>query len=178
MLTTWKCALVPLLFVATADGKDFRVLNLGDSCATVRAREAAQGSTEIKRKKGGAGLQSIVFRGSAFGRDLSLSYFCSDGGKGSLVAGRYDFPVEKLDRAVETYHKTYTRLIALYGKPSTDNSPWQQSEPRVQAPERWYLTTWRTFRVAAAMGFAYPSEAAGRRLYLTISVPLAGPTTD
>jgi len=119
-----------VLLSAPVGAADFRTLDIGDSCASVQAREKARGSIAIPWKQL-SGADTYAFRGHDHGRDLTLTYFCP---KGALFSGNYYFPVEQLEVAVNTYHAAYDVMVASYGTPFTDNSPWQ-----VGAPMRLWL---------------------------------------
>src|SRR5262245_53574465 len=115
--------LVLVLVVAPAMASDFRLANLGDACNTIRTLEAAQGSTEVLSLFTPSGdLDHLEFRGQAFEREVKVLYNCVDG---KMLDGGYTFSFEEKEQAVETFKAAYDGLVAVYGVPLYDNTPWQ-----------------------------------------------------
>jgi hypothetical protein len=81
-----------IVIAAPVSAADFRTLNFGAPCDGARAREQARGSVSIPWKRV-EGSDAYAFRGSDFGRDLTVMYLCS---KGTLFSGNYFFRVEQL----------------------------------------------------------------------------------
>jgi hypothetical protein len=104
MLT--RCIVLALLS-APVGAADFRGLNFGDSCASVPSREEARGSIAIPWKSPSGADISRIFKGREYERDLTIVYFCSDGG---LLGGNYFFQSEPLD--AQTAHLRTTMAFA------------------------------------------------------------------
>jgi hypothetical protein len=166
------CFIAVTLISAPADAEDFRTLNLGSPCDAVPAREQARGSVAIPWKKI-PGANVYAFTGRDYDRDLVVMYFCP---QGTLFSGNYFFPIEQPENAVTSYRGVYDLLVAVYGAPFVDNTPWQvggsTKDERVINPDpRMYMTAWRTPRLNVNMCFVQgnESEGPGWRVFVVIS---------
>ena len=65
------------LSLEPAFASDFRLLDLGASCANVASQELALGAKEVKWSVEGIGV--LAFEGSAFDRKLVFTYSCPKG---------------------------------------------------------------------------------------------------
>jgi hypothetical protein len=142
---------VIVLFAGLASGADFRTLDFGDPCATVRDRELALGSTQMTWS--GISPYVYAFRGQEFGREVQISYFCYP--HESLSVGNYFIPERNLDDAVRSYREAYTNLIARLGNPGMDNTPWQKGAEKNHIPvpsdQSKYFVAWRSQRMYTAL---------------------------
>ena len=161
-----------ILVSAPVVAADFRTLDIGAQCDSVPAREQARGSVAIPWGEV-SGADVYAFKARDYDRDLVLMYFCP---KGSLFSGNYFFPVEKLEKAVTSFHNAYDLLVSVYGAPFIDNTPWQAGESTkderfVSAEPRKYMASWRTPRLHVAMSImpSHASEGPGWRVFVVIS---------
>jgi hypothetical protein len=166
------CFIAVILIAAPADAADFRTLDLGAPCDAAPAREQARGSVAIPWKKI-PGADVYAFTGRDYDRDLVVMYFCP---QGTLFSGNYFFPIEQPEKAVTSYRGVYDLLIAVYGAPFVDNTPWQvggsTKDERVINPDPWmYMTAWRTPRLNINMAITQgqESEGPGWRVFVVIS---------
>src|SRR5437762_4786684 len=88
------------LIAPVAQAADFRTLNIGEPCSSVAELEAGMGSIPVPWSKLKEG-EVFAFRTHEFDRDVVARYFCLNG---NLFIGSYDFPLEPLGEAVETFH--------------------------------------------------------------------------
>jgi hypothetical protein len=160
------------LLSAPVGAADFRVLDFGDACASIQAREEPLGSVAIPWQKI-SGADIYAFKGREFNRELLITYFCP---KGTLFSGNYYFPVEPLDVAVTSYRAAYDLLVSMYGAPFFDTSPWQvganDKDPRAIASDpQKYTTAWKTPRLHVALSLMpnFPSEGPGRRVFIVVT---------
>ena len=140
-----------LLISVQAFGADFRVLDFGRSCTSVREREEGLGSKQIAWNPSGA--EFLAFEAQEFDRQVSILYFCP---KGSLFTGNYFFPLEDLDAALRSLRAVYDNLNSLHGRPFLDSTPWEKyADPRfVMADPRKYTVTWRASRIRTTISLA------------------------
>jgi hypothetical protein len=153
--------------VSTAGAADFRVLDFGDPCKSIRSLEKAIGSREISWP--GLSPDVPAFTGRAFDREVSISYFCLHG---KFMVGNYFFPMQSLDDAVESLHEAYDSLVSKYGAPYTDNSPWRGANSRFVATEpdpSKYTAYWRGERINAVVSLR-PSGGADGRWQVAIAI--------
>jgi hypothetical protein len=173
-----KLALLLTVFAASATAADFRALNVGESCATAREWEIAQGSTALKTSTGG-GADIYGFQGQAFGRGVYLSYFCRNG---LLFTGNYSFPIESLDQAVESYREIHDQMLSIYGEAFLDQSPWNGNidaqATSLESPK--YLTSWTAPRTHTSLTLmrSQPSEITGWRVFIVIGPSLSKSPSD
>lgn len=141
------------------EAADFRLSDFGDSCALLSEREAALGGAPVPWKGDGPNKQG--YKGSWLGRDVHILYLCKSG---KLVIGNYLLPWQPREPAVETLHAVYDHLVATYGVPWLDSSPWQYGQtivdPRATV-EPGYMTTWKTTRVNVTVGLVPEKDEAG-----------------
>jgi hypothetical protein len=164
-------AVTVALLASPADAADFRVLDFGSPCDSIRELEGAQGSIPIpwthSEAEGWYG-----FRGRAFGREVSILYLCVNG---HLCTGNYLFPFEEPDQAVESYRGVYEDLVSRYGKPFVDNTPWQHGVPEkdqrfIASDPRRYMTSWRTSGVRTTLSLMPNSDSSGPALQVFVVV--------
>ena len=159
------------LFTFSASAADFRALDIGQACAAAPEWELTHGSTLIPWNAG-PGAEVYAFDVRQFDRRVLATYFCL---KGELFTGNYSFPIEPLEEAVESYRDTYGKLMAIYGLPFVDSSPWNPNgEPRAVSPDpRKYMTNWRTERISVTISIMpnRPTESAGWRVFIVIGKP-------
>ena len=140
-----RIAVLLLVVSTSAVGADFRVLDFGDSCAAIGAKEAALGSTRAEWPKLEA-AEVHAFKGPAFQTQVIIGYYCSND---SLLAGNYFFPKGDLEKALGNYEVAHKELASTYGAPFLDDSRWMapmDSRWLQEDPIR-YSTTWKTPRV-------------------------------
>lgn len=156
------------MFFISANAADFRALDLGQSCASAREWEVAQGSTPMPGSAG-PGAEIYAFEGREFDRAVYLTYFCTHG---TLFTGNYSFPIDSLDQAVDSYRDIRERLLSVYGDTSGDASPWggagNTQSTGIESPK--YMTFWRTARAISSLSLMRnkPSEKSGWRVFLVI----------
>jgi hypothetical protein len=168
IMRTHNYAFLLALIAVSAEGADFRAPDIGQSCATVVEWEIAHGSTPVPWTTV-PGAETYAFRVRQFDRDILAQYVCV---KGNLLAGNYLFPVESLDQAVDSYREIHSRLLAVYGIPSADNSPWSDNvDSRVTSlyPQQ-YMTIWIAARETSTISLMpnKKSESVGWRVFLVI----------
>lgn len=143
------CLFILAVLAARADAADFRVLNIGDACAGVEAKEAALGSKAIPRNDTPRAY-ALAFEAKEFGRDLVVLYLCNEG---RLSSGTYRLPLEELDNAVKSFRNIHDQLLERYGTPLLDSSPWHvrdATQPAtISSQPSEYSTDWSTPRVFA-----------------------------
>jgi hypothetical protein len=144
-----SCLVLLLIIAARADAADFRVLNIGDACVGVEAKEAALGSKAVPRNDTPRTV-AYAFEAKEFGRDLVVLYLCSEG---RLYSGNYRLPLEELDDAVKSFRSVHDELSEKYGTPFLDSSPWHVrdvTQPAIISSQpSEYSTDWKTPRVYA-----------------------------
>ena len=118
-----------VILAGPASATDFRALDVGDPCDSVRDSEIAVGSTPITWS--GISPNVYAFTGQEFGRKVEISYFCP---KGTFFTGNYFVPERNLEDAVRSYREVYTNLIGKLGNPSLDNTPWQKEPDNKRQP--------------------------------------------
>ena len=137
--------LMAILLVAPVHAADFRVLDFGSPCDSIRALEEAQNSVPIPwTHSEDEGWHA--FRGRAFDREVSILYLCVSG---NLCTGNYFLPDESFDDALKSLRSVYDSLNSTHGEPFLDNTPWQKdADPRFVSrdPQR-YMVTWKSSRV-------------------------------
>jgi hypothetical protein len=114
MIKRWLL-LVPLLTVAvSAQGADFRLLDFGDSCEGIVAREAGQGSRLQSHEH-----NMYKFSGNYRGRPATISYECRQGhfDRGVIIFRFKDFAAAK-----QFFNQQKGDYIAYYGAPDLDQS--------------------------------------------------------
>ena len=161
-----------LLLAGPAIAGDFRVADIGESCASIEEREIALGSREIGRRVESTG--SIAFAGRAFDRDVEIRYLCSSEGK--LVTGDYVFYSTTVEYAFVIFEDLYLQLSNLYGAPVLDHEPW----PADAASRYKYrgillrtMTTWNSPQVSVTAGVIPFAEPSGRvKVLIIFSRPL------
>lgn len=121
-----------------AEAKDFRVVDLGESCATIREREEALGTKPIPWSWSDP-INLHTFKGREFERDVHIVYLCKEG---SFFVGNYFFEKESLDAAIDTMEAVYLELSSIYGAPDMDSTPWQFG-PGIVAYDHAYGGWWR-----------------------------------
>ncbi len=124
-----KILMVIALLAGPASATDFRALDVGDPCDSVRDSEIAVGSTPITWS--GMSPYVYAFTGQEFGRKVEISYFCPNG---TFFTGNYFVPERNLEDAVRSYRQVYTNLFAKLGNPSLDNTPWQKGADNIKEP--------------------------------------------
>jgi hypothetical protein len=161
--------LVACAFLASSVGAaDFRVVNFGDSCDSVRALEKALGSREASWP--GLSPDVPAFTGRAFDREVTISYFCV---RGKFAVGNYFFPVQSLDDAVESLHEAYDSLNSTYGAPYTDATPWHGANSRfiTVAPEpSKYTAYWRGERANTIISLRPGGDPSGTKWKVAIAI--------
>ena len=145
-----KYCLLLLGFLAVrADAADFRVLNFGDACAEVEAKEVALGSKVMPRNDTPRTV-AAAFEAQEFGRNLVVLYSCKEG---RFYSGNYQLPLEELDDAVRSFREVHDQLLEKYGTPLLDSSPWHEREvtqpATISSQPSKCSTDWRTPRVWA-----------------------------
>ncbi|MGC1458179.1 MAG: hypothetical protein WA825_07875 [Steroidobacteraceae bacterium] len=143
------CLLLLIVFAARADAADFRVLNIGDACVGLEAKEAALGSKAIPRN-GTPNTVTNAFEAKEFGRDVVVLYLCNEG---RLNTGNYRLPLEDLNDAVKSFRNVHDQLLRKYGTSFLDSSPWHVrdvTQPAIISSQpNEYYTEWRTPRLLA-----------------------------
>jgi hypothetical protein len=142
------------LMTAPVSAADVRVLNIGDACAGVEAKEAALGSKPVRLPQTPPGI-AYRFQAQDFDRDFELMYLCPNG---HLSTATYFFQYELLDEAAKSFRSVHDRLMNTYGTPFLDSSPWHVrdlAQPAIISsdPSR-YFAEWRTARVLAHLSIA------------------------
>lgn len=108
--------LLLLIAASTAQAKDFRALDLGESCDGLVKAEETLGSTYT----GAPDEKSLfVFQGSFQGWPAIVGYSCRDG---RLYSGSYLLTRTSLSEAKAFYAELKRQLIVEHGKPTTDFS--------------------------------------------------------
>jgi hypothetical protein len=162
------------LLSVPAGSADFRLLDIGASCADTRAQEIALGSREIPWSAV-PGATVFAFEGKAFGAIVHFAYFCVHD---TLRAGNYHFPIEDLSAAVSRYESLHKEISKTYGAASSDNSPWMRPlDPRgLQSDPKKYTTTWSTPRINVTTTImpSHPTEPKGWRVFLLYSPSFDG----
>jgi hypothetical protein len=150
-----------IVLAAPVAAADFRVLNFGAPCADAKRLEEALGSQQITER---SGPNQQTFNGKVFASTVTIMYLCQDG---HLILGDYHFTKQTLEDAVATFRRVYDGLVALYGMPYVDRSPWQYGyasfDPRAVASEpQKYSAAWHDGRVflSVAIGSASKDKAA------------------
>jgi hypothetical protein len=145
---------IPALLLSWAVcAADFRAIDLGSPCASVRELEKERGSVPIPWKEMEGG-ELYAFSGREFDRDVTILYFCIDG---HLFTGNYYFPFEDLDQAVKSYGEAHDSFEGTFGRPFLDSSPWvfrtdPDLDPRaVSSDPARYMTTWKTSRARVTL---------------------------
>lgn len=158
--------LAVILISAPVNAAEFPTLDFGATCNGVQVRE--QGA-EV------AGAGAYAFRGQDFARGVTVRYLCAKMGW-PLFVGNYLFPIEPLEKAVTSYHNIYDRLIAIYGAPYLDTTPWQvgartKDQRNIHLDPRKYGAYWKTPRllVNLVMLQSYKSKVRGWRPFVVIS---------
>lgn len=165
----YRFTVLILTLAVSSRAADFRALNIGESCATVREWEIAKGSTLTQSPEGSSKSYWLGFRGNAFGRDVYLSYLCRDG---LLFTGNYMFPVESLDKAVESYRQIHDDMLSIYGDTSMDESPWNGNigpmSTSLESPK--YTTSWISAQTLISLSLMrnQPSEEAGWQVFIVV----------
>jgi hypothetical protein len=156
--TNLKSTCLLLSLAAMADSTmagDFRVADIGGSCATIREQEIALGSLEIPGQVG------IAFAGRAYGRDVEIRYLCA---KDLLVTGTYFFTFAKVEDAFDAFEEIYGQLSSTYGVPVLDHDPWP-SDPASKTRSRGLMlrtmTTWNNPRLRVTAAIAQRAESVG-----------------
>jgi len=149
------------LSVASASpalANDFRVLDWGESCAPVLEREKVMGSKPLAWNP--SGPEYLAFEDEAFGKRLSILYFCP---RGALFSGNYFFPPESFDGALGSLRLVYDELTSRYGLPWLDTTPWQPNQdPRaVAAGPSQYMVTWVHSRTRTSISVKQIIDAPG-----------------
>jgi hypothetical protein len=142
------------ILAAPVGASDVRTLDIGDVCAGVEVKEAALGSKEISWHQTPRKL-AHAFQVHEFNRDVVLAYFCKDG---RLFTGNYYLPFEGLDDSAKSFREVHDHLLAMYGAPFLDSSPWHirdSTQPAIIAsgPSQ-YMTEWRASRILAHLMIA------------------------
>jgi hypothetical protein len=88
---------------------DFRGTALGGSCGGVDTREAALGSQKIPLAP-----NVLAFKGTAFGREATITYLCQNE---MLGAGVYLFPMHDYTEAATDYKAAYAAFLSSFGPP-------------------------------------------------------------
>ena len=142
-------AVLLALLTATVNASDVRVLNIGDSCADVEAKEAALGSKPIPWGRI-SGASAHAFKVRDFDGDVELMYLCYDD---KLFTGNYVWRFELLDNAANSFRSVHDQLVRAYGTPFLDTPPWHvrdRAQPAIITSEpSAYATDWRTSRIHA-----------------------------
>jgi hypothetical protein len=166
--------LLLVLVAAPVGAADVRVLNMGDACAGVEAKEAALGSKTVSWE-GTPREYAHAFEVSEFGRDVVVMYWCQ---KGRLFTGNYRFPWEELNAAATSFRSVHDHLLEMYGTPFLDSSPWHvrdAAQPAIIASQpSQYMSEWRTSRVLAHLMIAHDRRddgSLGWRVWLVIGPP-------
>lgn len=133
---------VGLALAAPSGAADFRALDFGASCDSIRAFETSQGSVPLPAEPM-AGGELIAFQGRAFERDVSIVYQCV---ANRLAAGRYYFPPEPFERVVASYGEVRGVLAAAYGEPFLDTTP-----PATDPDPIKYAAAWRMPRLRISL---------------------------
>src|SRR5262249_7038796 len=147
---------------APALAGDFRVADIGGSCATIREQEIALGSREI------TGQVGLAFAGRAYERDVEIRYLCS---KDKLVAGDYILTFEKVEGAFDAFGDIERQLTATYGAPTLDHDPWPAdaaSKTQAKGLMLRTMTTWNNPRVSIVASIAPRAESAGGGYFVFI----------
>jgi hypothetical protein len=157
------------LLAGPASAADFRNLDVGDPCASVRDSEVAMGSTPITWT--GIGNHVYAFTGQEFGRQVEISYFCP---YGTLVTGNYFIPEQNLDDAVRSYREVYVKLSSRLGEPTLDNSPWQKKTEKNHLPipsdQTKYYVAWLGQRMDTVLSFLMSGDSTNAKWKVAIVV--------
>jgi hypothetical protein len=156
------------LLVSSAGAADFRVVNFGDSCDSIRPLERALGSREASWP--GLSPDVPAFIGRAFDREVTISYFCL---RGKFAVGNYFFASQSLDEAVESLHEAYDSLVSTYGAPYTDATPWHGANSRfvTVAPDpSKYSAFWRGDRVNTIVSLRADGDAPDAKWKVAIAI--------
>jgi hypothetical protein len=140
-----KCLLTLVILALPVSAADFRVVDFGASCDSIRDLEKATGSREASWP----GLSPDVpgFIGQLFDREVTITYFCYHG---KFTVGNYFFAWQSPDDAVQTFHYAYDKLVLENGAPYTDLTPWRVSASRsisIQPNILKYRADWLNERV-------------------------------
>ena len=169
MTTLQKIVVVIVLFVGSASAADFRALDVGESCATVRDSEIAVGSTPTTWS--GISPHVYAFTGQEFGREVEISYFCP---YGTLVTGNYFIPERSLNDAVRSYREVYAKLSSKLGEPTLDNSPWQKETEKNHLPvpsdQSKYYVAWHGQRMDTVLSFLLSGDNTNANWKVAIAV--------
>ena len=127
----WMAALVAVsvFTVGAAAEKDFRVANFGDDCSLLAKREEALGSKGVPSP---LAIPGEMFQGREFGLPVDVFYECGFK-RGKVGGGIYFFHPKPKGRAMEDFLVVYQAMIAKYGRPTRDDTPWKFGE-RVNDP--------------------------------------------
>lgn len=159
-----------ILISAPTGAADFRGLDFGAPCNAAPAHEQARGSVAIPWKTI-PGADVYAFTGREYNRDLVIMYFCP---QGTLFSGNYFFPIEQPEKTVSSYRDVYDLLVAVYGAPFVDTTPWQvggsTKDPRVISSDpQKYLTSWITPLLNVNMAIRLSNESPGWRVFVVIN---------
>ena len=150
---------IATLLVSPAHAAEFRVLDFGSPCDSIRALEEAQASVAIPWNHSIAeGFHA--FRGRAFDREVSIVYLCVNG---HLCTGNYFFPNESFDDALKSLRSVYDALTVTHGDSFFDTTPWQKDpDPRAVSPDpKRYMVTWKKAGVRTAISIMPDGESPG-----------------
>jgi hypothetical protein len=125
------------VFPFAAGAADFRALDVGQSCGTVRDWELARGSTQIP-SHADSGLEIYAFTTEDFGRHVVVTYACVNG---ALRDGSWRFPDESWQQAVERYRGLYGSLESTYGRAAVVGHPWDDTNDQKFIADNWFKLT-------------------------------------
>ena len=163
------CLIAMILISAPANAADFRGLDFGAPCDTAPAHEQARGSVAIPWKTI-PGADVYAFTGREYNRDLVITYFCPHG---ALFSGNYFLPIEQPEKALSSYRDVYDLLVAVYGAPFDDTTPWQvggsTKDPGfISSDPRKYTTSWMTPFLYVGMAIGRSNESPDLRVFVMI----------
>ena len=137
-----KSIIAALVLAWPAGAADFRALDFGAPCDSIRAFEASQGSAPLPAEAMPGG-ELIAFEGRAFEREASIVYLCIGN---RLTAGRYYLPPEPFEQVVASFGEVRGALTAAHGEPFLDTSPREADPDPIK-----YAAAWRTPRVRVSL---------------------------
>jgi hypothetical protein len=156
------------LLASSVSAADFRVLNFGDSCDSIRVLEQALGSRETSWP--GLSPDVPAFTGRAFDREVTISYFCA---RGKFAVGNYFLETQSLDDAVQSLHEVYDSLTSTNGAPYTDTTPWHGASSgfiSVAPDPSKYTAYWRGERANTVILLRPVGDTPGRKWKVTVAV--------
>jgi hypothetical protein len=164
-----KIVVVIVLLSGPVSAADFRVLDVGEPCASVRDSEVASGSAPLTWS--GKSPYVYAFTGQEFGREVEISYFCPHG---SFLVGNYFIPERNLDDVVRSYREVYTNLNAKFGDPLTDNTPWRKANEKSHVPipsdQSKYFVVWLSQRMNTTLSLLRSGDGTGTSWKVAIAV--------